>query len=161
VTRLVDLLRALDAGVDDIAHMVRDPLPDEVIRRMVDAGVGCVPTLAIMDGAGSVVTNLARFVRAGGRVALGNDAGYLPGVRVGMPFHEIDWMRRAGMTPMQILLAATRDAAIVCERENLLGTLQPGRLADVLVVDGDPLENLEALSNVRLVVHGGVVIRTE
>jgi imidazolonepropionase-like amidohydrolase len=158
-TRLRDLRRALDAGVDDIAHIVVDHVPDEVIQQMVQAGVSWSPTLDALDGQGS--DNLRRFVQAGGRVALSNDAGYLPGLEIGMPVREIELMEAAGMTPMQIIVAATRDAAYVCRREGKLGTLELGKLADVLVVDGDPLEDLQALTNVRLVVHEGVVIRTE
>ena len=63
------------------------------------------------------------------------------------------------MTPMQILVSATRNAAHVCRLEHELGTLEPGKLADVLVVDGNPLEDLQSLTQVRLVIHGGVIIR--
>jgi imidazolonepropionase-like amidohydrolase len=73
--------------------------------------------------------------------------------------HEITRMREAGMTPMQIVVAATQTAARVCGRERDLGILAAGRVADVLVVDGDPLSDLTALTRVRLVVHDGVIIR--
>jgi imidazolonepropionase-like amidohydrolase len=158
-TRLPDLQRALDAGVDDIAHIVTDRVPDEVIQQMIEADVSWVPTFEAMDGQG--MDNLRRFVEAGGRVALGNDAGYLAGLEIGMPLEEIEWMQTAGLTPMQIIVAATRDAAYVCRRQDVLGTLEVGKFADVLVVDGNPLEDLQALTNVRLVVHEGVIIRAE
>jgi imidazolonepropionase-like amidohydrolase len=158
-THLVDLQRALDAGVDDVAHIVVDHVPDEVIQRMVQTGVSWSPTLDALDGQGS--DNLRRFVEAGGIVALSNDAGYLQGLEIGMPMREIELMRAAGMTPMQIVVAATRDAAHVCRRADRLGTLETGKLADVLVVDGDPLADLQALTHVRLVVLGGVIIRDE
>jgi imidazolonepropionase-like amidohydrolase len=162
VTQVQDLRRALDAGVDEVAHMVTDYLPQYLIERMVERDVSCVPTLAVWKGQQRKIwDNLSRFVEAGGRVALGNDAGYLSGVVVGMPIREIRAMKRAGMTPAQILVAGTSDAAIVCRRENLLGTLAPGMVADVLVVQGDPLADLEALTAVRMVVHGGVIIRLE
>ena len=155
-----DLESALDAGVDDIAHMALDYVPDDVIQRMVDSDVGWVPTLAVMEGNGTQMhDNLRRFVAAGGRVALGNDAGFLPGVTIGMPMAEIEWMAFAGMTPMQIIVAATSNAAIVCRRQNLLGTLATGMLADILVVQGDPLADLHALQHPRLVLHEGTVIR--
>jgi imidazolonepropionase-like amidohydrolase len=72
---------------------------------------------------------------------------------------EIDLMRQAGMTPMQIIVAATRNAAAVCNLEDELGTLQAGKIADVLVVNGDPLKDMQALTQVRLVIHNGQVIR--
>jgi imidazolonepropionase-like amidohydrolase len=56
-------------------------------------------------------------------------------------------------------VAATRNAAHVCGLDAELGTLEAGKTADVLVVNGDPLRDLNALLNVRLVIHRGVVIR--
>jgi imidazolonepropionase-like amidohydrolase len=76
-----------------------------------------------------------------------------------MPVTEIDLMQQAGMTPMQIIVAATRNAATVCNLGDELGTLQAGKIADVLVVNGDPLEDMQALTRVRLVIHNGQVIR--
>jgi imidazolonepropionase-like amidohydrolase len=156
-TNPYELERALDAGVDDIAHMSEQRVKDALLHRMVQDGVYWVPTLEAMRGNGS--DNLARFIQAGGQVALGTDAGYLAGLEVDMPMDELALMQEAGMTPMQIILAATRNAAHVCRLDHELGTLEPGKLADVLVVDGDPLEDLQALTRVRLVIHDGVIIR--
>jgi len=156
VTRLDDLKRALEAGVDDIAHIVVEPVPDEIIRQMVQADVYWVPTLTAQGGGGD---NLYYFVKAGGQVALGNDAGYIEGLEIGMPIREIKRMRSAGMTPMQIIVASTRNAAYVCRLDDTLGTLEVGKQADVLVVEGNPLEDLDALTRVQLVVHAGVIIR--
>ena len=151
--------RALDAGVDDLAHLAIDPVSDELIEQMVRSGVSWVPTLEAMGGRGA--DNLRRFVAAGGTVALGNDGGFLPGLDIGMPLNEIRAMHGAGLTPMQIIVAATRDAARVCRLDAVLGTLQPGKIADVLVVDGDPLQNLQALADVRMVIHRGQIIRDD
>jgi imidazolonepropionase-like amidohydrolase len=172
VLRTGDLRRALDAGADDIAHMVEDDLPDALIARMVAAGTYWTPTLELWQRVGlpskRPVTNLGRFVEAGGLVALGTDyAGYDAEFDLGMPVTEIGLMAEAGMTPMQIIVAATRNAATVCGLGRELGTLEPGKIADVLVVDGDPLadgstelaEVLVTLTQVRLVVHGGVIVR--
>jgi len=138
---------------------LEDRVPDAVLRRMVQAGVVWVPTLEALHGHGA--DNLARFVAAGGQVALGTDAGYLAGLEIGLPMDEMILMQEAGMTPMQIILSATRNAAHVCRLDHELGTLETGKLADVLVVDGDPLEDLQALTQVRLVIHEGVIIRQE
>lgn len=142
-----------------MAHLAVDRVPDDLIREMVSAGIAWVPTLEPLDFKGK--DNLRRFVRAGGVVALGNDSGYLEGIEMGMPMREIHAMRDAGMTPMQIIVAATRDAAQACRQADLLGTLQPGKAADILVVEGDPLRDLDVLLDVLLVVHGGVIIRDE
>jgi imidazolonepropionase-like amidohydrolase len=161
-----DLELALDAGVDDIAHMVTDRAPDELIQRMVESDVYWVPTLELWKGVGHgldtrVIDNLRRFAEAGGKVALGTDYAGAPDVDfdLGMPIDEIGWMQEAGMTPLEIIVAATRNGAHVCNLEDELGALEVGKLADVLVVNGDPLEDLGTLTNIRMVLRSGVVIR--
>ena len=58
-------------------------------------------------------------------------------------------------------VASTRNAAYVCRRTTTPGTLEVGKFADVLVVEGDPLQDLQVLAKVRLAVHSGVIIREE
>jgi imidazolonepropionase-like amidohydrolase len=160
-----DLERALDGGVDDIAHMVTDLLPDRLVRRMVKTQTTWVPTLELWHGVrpdlGQVaISNLAKFVRAGGRVALGTDyAGYSSLFDLGMPLREIAWMEQAGMEPMAIIVAATREAARVCNAESRFGTLEVGKGADLLVAQGDPLADLRALQSVHMVIQRGSIIR--
>lgn len=160
----IDLELALDGGVDDIAHMVSDGLHDRLIDRMVSAAVTWVPTLELWHGVGYGLdqiagSNLGRFVQAGGTVALGTDyAGYNSEFDLGMPIREVGWMRDAGMTSKQIIVAATKNAAKICNRSEELGTLEKGRRADLLVVNGDPLEDLQALTNVRMVMRDGISI---
>jgi imidazolonepropionase-like amidohydrolase len=161
-----DLERALDAGVDDVAHMVTDEPSDELIKRVVEAGVTWVPTLELWKGVGyglgrHVIDNLRRFVEAGGKVALGTDYAGAPDVDfdLGMPIDEIAFMQEAGMTPMQIIVAATKNAAHVCNLEHETRTLEAGKVADVLVVDGDPLNDIHTLTNTRMVLRDGVAIR--
>ena len=160
-----DLEHALNAGVDDIAHMVTDNPPDSLIQRVVDDGVYWVPTLELWHGVGPIMgkvasKNLSRFVQAGGIVALGTDyEGYNSKFDLGMPIREIKWMKDAGMTPMQIIVAATKNAAYVCNQGDKIGTLEKGKIADILIVNGNPLEDIEALLNVRMIIHGGVIIQ--
>jgi imidazolonepropionase-like amidohydrolase len=159
-----DLGRALNLGVDDIAHMVVDELPDSLIAKMIQAQVFWVPTLElwynVANGVGnSAINNLRRFVRAGGEVVLGTDYdGYDKPFQLGMPLHEMEWMLEAGMTPMEVIVAGTKNAAHVCNRQTDLGTLEVGKIADLLVVNGDPLRDIHAIANVRLVIHNGVII---
>jgi imidazolonepropionase-like amidohydrolase len=108
------------------------------------------------------VFNLRNFVQQGGQVALGNDYGGGPAeFEMGIPMYEIERMSEAGMTPMQIIIASTKNAAIVSGIEDQVGTLAVGRIADVLIVSGDPLEDLKNLSNIRMVIHNGTIIRDE
>jgi imidazolonepropionase-like amidohydrolase len=76
-----------------------------------------------------------------------------------MPMTEIGLMERAGMSAMEIIVAGTRNAARACNLARDLGTVEAGKLADLLLVRGDPLSHLGSLRNVRLVIHDGVVIR--
>jgi imidazolonepropionase-like amidohydrolase len=166
ITSTVDLDLALDAGVDDLAHMAVDRLLTSVeVQRIVDDEVTWVPTLELWLCNGvefMAVANLERFVNGGGRVALGTDyEGYTCNWDLGMPMTEIRLMTEAGMTPMEIIVAATLNAARVSNLERDLGTLEQGKIADLFAVEGDPLSDLEALLNVRLVIHEGTVIRNE
>jgi imidazolonepropionase-like amidohydrolase len=158
-TNRAALERALAAGVDDIAHMAEDFVPDTVMQQMIADEIYWVPTLYAGGEQGR--DNLIRFVELGGIVALGTDAGYLDGIEIGMNMDELTLMHEAGMTPMQIIMAATRNAALVCRLEADLGTIEVGKLADILIVAGDPLADLTALEDVLLVIHGGVIIRNE
>ncbi len=160
-----DIELALSAGVDDIAHMVQTDATSDQIHRVVLARITWVPTLELWHHVGYgtlniAINNLRQFVEAGGKIALGTDYdGYNARFELGMPVREIGYMVDAGMTPMQIIVAGTKNAARVCNLENELGTLQVGKIADILVVNGNPLEDIEsALADVRLVVHNGVII---
>jgi imidazolonepropionase-like amidohydrolase len=159
-----DLEIALNAGVDDIAHMVWDDLNDSLIERMIDEGVYWVPTLelwyAVNPSLGRAASqNLRRFVKAGGKIALGTDYdGYNSQFDLGMPIREIRWMQAAGMTPMQIIIAATKNGAFVCNLENQIGTLEKGKSADLLIVKGDPLTDINVLLKKRMVINRGEII---
>jgi imidazolonepropionase-like amidohydrolase len=169
VTVSRDLERALDAGMDEIAHMVTDWVPDELIARMADSDTYWVPTLELWQGVSRnysvnygamTINNLGRFVEAGGRVALGTDYAGAPNIEfdLGMPIHEIGWMQEAGMAPMDIIVAATKYAAHVCNLGQEIGTLEPGKAADILVVDGNPLEDIHALAETKMVFREGISV---
>ena len=75
-----------------------------------------------------------RFHALGGVVALGNDYGGIPDVQQGMPMTEMGLLLAAGLTPMEVIEAGTRHAAFVCGQGDMLGTLEPGKLADIVVL---------------------------
>ena len=100
-----------------------------------------------------------RFHDLGGTVALGNDFGN-PGVEVGMPMREMELLLEAGLTPMEVIEAGTSRAAGVCGHGDELGTLEPGKLADVIIVDGDPLMDIGVMERVTVVIKGGEVAYT-
>ncbi len=161
--------RALDAGVNDICHSQLDgPVPDELIQRMAQSGVYLVPTLEMVDTAPHFMPvalgNLKRMVAAGVRVAIGTDYSFTFSIEfeLGMPSKEMSLMQRAGMTPMQIIVAGTKNSAQVCGLGNELGTIERDKTADLIVVQGNPLEDLSVLKNdLKMVIHYGEIIRNE
>ena len=162
------LQTVVTAGVDDAAHATWDPTPDALFQEMISRHVAMVPTLTVFDAYNSLAgarANVRRFIALGGEVSLGSDytdipQNNFPHFELGMPMHELECLAGAGMTPMQIIIAATRNAARVCGLGAELGTLETGKTADVLVVNGDPLTNLAVLANPRLVIHLGEIIRS-
>ena len=104
------------------------------------------------------MANLGRALQAGVRIAMGSDAGNAGMLHGATVLRELQLMNEAGMTPMQVIVAATRNAAEVTGQGENLGTLEAGKLADIIVVNGDPLVDLSALGNVELVVKNGKII---
>jgi Tol biopolymer transport system component len=116
-----------------------------------------------LDGAGSPGTrlealqsNLARLVRSGGRIAAGTES---PAIPYGLGLHlELALLAEAGIPADQVLRIATASNAMALGLERQLGTLEDGKLADFVVVNGNPLVNLAEAMNVAAVVKGGVWI---
>jgi imidazolonepropionase-like amidohydrolase len=166
ITQAEYLKILVEAGVDDIAHVPYDVVSDDVWQKMVAKDIYMTPTFTVYRNyhapIATCVFNLRNFVKHGGQVALGNDYGGGPSeFELGIPMYEIEQMSAAGMTPMQIIIASTKNAAIVSGIEDRLGTLEAGRIADVLVIDGSPLDDLENLTNIRMVIYNGTIIRDE
>ncbi|MBT9444789.1 MAG: amidohydrolase family protein [Hyphomonadaceae bacterium] len=100
--------------------------------------------------------NFRKAVRAGVRLTYGTDAGVYPH---GDNAKQFAVMVRYGMTPMQAIVAATRTGAQLLKREDDFGAIAPGRFADIIAVDGDPLTNVTALERMAFVMKGGQVYR--
>jgi imidazolonepropionase-like amidohydrolase len=161
----------LDAGVDIIDHGIY--LNDELAERMAREGVVYCPTLSAYCrqtmnprfGRGQawadahavlVEPNLeaARAaVRAGVALVVGTDS-------TGLYAEEVEMLREAGLDAMASLLACTANAAKALGREDI-GTIAPGKLADIVVLNADPIADPYALEEVELVVKDGVVYRPE
>jgi imidazolonepropionase-like amidohydrolase len=171
----------LDAGVDSIEHGAA--LDDALIEQMARQGTWLVPTFTVLrkviaiDAAnpGALPSYMAPKARwlverqresfpkalaAGVRIAMGTDAG---GFGHGRNAAELAYMVEAGMTPMQALVAATRMGAACMGLGDEVGQLRVGMLADLLVVDGDPLADvrlLEDRARLRLILKDGAVIKS-
>jgi len=100
--------------------------------------------------------NFRKAHKAGVRMVFASDAGVMPHGLVGGQFKT---MVEYGMTPIEAIQAATRNAAQALGREKDLGAIAVGRFADIIAVDGDPLANVRELESVDAVVKGGKVVR--
>jgi imidazolonepropionase-like amidohydrolase len=168
------IMRELEGSDDplaDLFHLVVVAEYDTLLPRMAGQGVVMVPTLARGLGrwygsqeatpgqrvlADGVLEIVGRFHSAGGVIALGTD--FSPGALGPDAFvRETQLLRAAGLTPVQVIEAATKHAARVCGHDKDLGTIEVGKLADILIVDGDPIADLEALERVVIVVKEGKV----
>ena len=156
------LRMAVEAGVHSIEHGGYLDLDPDIPRMMADKGIFYVPTFLVYVYHGSEragapymrqraqamrehhVKSLQMATQAGVKIAMGTDAGaYAHGEHA----KELALMVEGGMTPMQAIVASTRTAAACLEMEQEVGTLEAGRLADLLVVDGDPLQEITVLQD--------------
>ncbi|MBK9090689.1 MAG: amidohydrolase family protein [Holophagales bacterium] len=168
--------RAIRAGVDSIEHGTQ--MDDEAIQLFKEKGVWYVPTLsagifvgekaklpgyfpevvrpkAALIGA-QIRATAAKAVQAGIRIAFGTDAGVGPHGENGK---EFGYLVEAGMTPMQAIQAATSSAAKVLRAEKDLGSVEKGRLADLVAFRKDPLADVGVLATTfAFVMKGGVVV---
>jgi imidazolonepropionase-like amidohydrolase len=105
----------------------------------------------------TAAANLKRVFAAGIPVAMGTDAGNPLTLHGPAVYAEMEAMQAAGLTPLQVLTASTRGGAAALGREKELGTVEKGKLADLLIVVADPTADVANLRQVRYVVRGGVV----
>jgi imidazolonepropionase-like amidohydrolase len=99
-----------------------------------------------------------RAVRAGVPMIFGSDAGVYPHGDNGRQFAKmVEW----GMTPMQAIQAATRNAAMALGREGDVGAIAAGRYGDIVAVDGDPLADVRQLEDVDVVIKGGKIVKQD
>jgi imidazolonepropionase-like amidohydrolase len=145
--------RATLAGVETIEH--GDEGTPEVFRLMKEHNVALCPTLSVGNQARKPEM-LKAALAAGVTIAAGSDVGVFAH---GDNVRELEAMVKLGMTPLQTLQAATAVNARVLHLEKHIGQVKPGMLADLLAVEGDPVQEISALRKVRLVLKGGVLYR--
>jgi imidazolonepropionase-like amidohydrolase len=102
--------------------------------------------------------NLRKFIEAKTKVVMSTDCSSTPFNFVEMNWHvrELQTYVRFGMTPMQALQTATKNPGQLLKMGNELGTVEPGRLADVIVVNGNPLIDMDALRRIDVVIKDGI-----
>lgn len=166
---------AVRAGVTTIDH--GSMIDDETVRLMDEHGTYLVPTMMAFENvreralAGTLTglpgekaleiyphfrESIQLAVREGVKIGFGTDAGVFPHGENGGEFRLLV---DVGMSPMQAILAATREAAIVLHRTDDLGSVEPGKVADLVAVQGDPLADIDLLRNIDFVMKDGVVYK--
>jgi imidazolonepropionase-like amidohydrolase len=173
------ILMALDCGIDVIDH--GDGMDDDCISALVDAGTPVVPSLffphrlwasmadhgfgftdALRHDLDAAIEVLPRADRAGVRLVLGDDYG-AAGFPHGRYGEELAfYVDQVGIAPADVLRWATVNAAALVHRQHELGSVAPGYLADLVVVDGDPLADISVLGDpdhIVVVVKDGRVVK--
>jgi imidazolonepropionase-like amidohydrolase len=162
-------VRMADAVMRDAAPAIDDPngAVDSLTRAHVldtaeearRAGARARPYRATaIDSANAMMAaNLRAVMRAGIPVAMGTDAGNPLTLHGPAVYAEMEAMQRDGMTPMEVIVAATRNAARAMGRGADFGTVEPGKDADLAIVGADPTRDVANLRALRWVVRGGVV----
>ena len=168
--------RAVAAGVHSIEHGTF--MSDEVMELMKERGTWFVPTIsagifvgekAEVEGyfsevvrpkaaaIGPVIADtFARAYRTGVPIAFGTDTGVSPH---GDNWQEFVYMVEAGMPAMEAIVSATRSAAVLLNEWEDLGSIEPGKYADIIAVSGDPREDVEEFGRVQFVMKGGEVFK--
>lgn len=166
---------AVRAGADSVEHGA--DVDDDTLREMVERGTVWVPTVdhnryyidakdefGFAEGSDKALQNyidrnfdaVRRAVKIGVKLGMGSDAVYS---MFGQNTRELGWFVKAGQSPAQALAGATTTAAALLGMENDLGRVAPGFFADLIAVEGDPLQNIDALfNNVRWVMREGRVL---
>ncbi len=101
--------------------------------------------------------NLARVRDAGIPIAMGTDAGNPLTLHGPSVYAEMEAMQAAGMKPMEVLVASTHGGARAMGLEKEIGTIENGKIADLLIVNADPTADVANLRKLRAVVRGGVL----
>ena len=168
---------ASEAGVDSVEHA--SYIDDAAIAELKKNGTYLVPTLYLGDWfmenaeknrvpdfllvkAKAVIPaarkNVAHAFASGVKVAFGTDAAVYPH---GLNAHEFGVMVKLGLTPLQAIQAATVNDADLLGWSDKVGTIEAGKWADIIAVDGDPLKDVTTLEHVKLVMKGGEVVKNE
>ena len=96
-----------------------------------------------------------QFIEAGAYMGVGTDAASPLNFHTEAMWYEMSALVDSGMTPIQVISAATKTNAEILGQFEQLGTIEPGKLADMIVIDGNPLDNIDVIANVEIVVKDG------
>jgi imidazolonepropionase-like amidohydrolase len=168
---------ASEAGVDSVEH--GHLMDDAAIATLKRNGTYLVPTLYLLDWQreNAATTQLPEYSRKkmdmvsqvgqnnvrkaiarGVKIGMGTDAAVYPH---GLNAHELAVYVRLGMTPLEAIQTTTINDAALLGWSDLIATIEAGKYADIIAVDGDPLKDVTVLENVKFVMKGGEVVKNQ
>ncbi|HKS81611.1 MAG TPA: amidohydrolase family protein [Candidatus Acidoferrales bacterium] len=166
------LHNCIDGGVDSIEHGL--DMDEAAIQKMVANGIWYVPTLYVYEGdtrredegaSGGTVSRASvhevsfrKALAAGVKIAFGTDAGPFPH---GTQAKEFEYLTKFGMSPLAAIQTATINAADLMGWSDRVGAIEPGKFADVIAVEGNPLDDITQLERVKFVMKGGQIVRND
>ncbi len=169
--------RAVMAGVNSIEHC--SIVDDETVKLMKEKGTYMVPTMYALDYIINTYSKkgypekiilkakslskqkaegLVKLVKAGVKIAYGTDACVMPH---GLNGKDFAYLVKAGMSPMQAIQSATKNASELLEMDARCGSVSTGKWADIIAVKGDPLKDITLLEDVKFVMKNGKVYKNE
>ena len=137
------------AAMNDLQRIPKEMLPERVAKAMSQPAPPKPSAVALQ--------NLRKVWDAGIPVVMGTDAGNIGTLHGPSVFREVEIMTQAGLTPLQVLRSATSNGAKAMGLEREIGTLAPGKLADLVILDADPLADVMNLSKIHRVIKDGKV----
>ncbi len=168
---------ASEAGVDSIEH--GHLMNDESVATLKKNGTYLVPTLYLTEWwtenmskmnapdylkakmksvSAEAEKNAQKAIQAGVKIGMGTDAAVYPH---GLNAHELAVYVKLGMTPLQAIQSTTVNDADLLGWSDKIGTIEPGKWADIIAVDGDPLQDITTLQHVKFVMKGGQIFKNE
>ena len=155
----------VNAGVDSLEH--GDDLSDEDVRTMAKNGIYYVPTVyvesrpdALYGGRWGKLQQVSfrKAMQAGVKIAFGSDVGPFPH---GEQAIEFEYLVKFGMRPSDALRSGTSVAAELLGWQDRVGSIKPGKLADIVAVAGNPVQGITEMTRVKFVMKGGRIIRND
>jgi len=173
------IMNAIEAGADSIVHgfFMNEECADMMVKKNVYLeSTNLYMRMIIEKGAGDLpdwmvekakecwkdrANNFKMLLEKGVKISLGSDAG-VPYIKQGDNARELSMFVELGMSPMDAIIAATRTAAEAIGISDRVGTVEKGKIADIIIVDGSPLDNIDLLHNedkIKMVMKEGKIIR--
>ena len=142
----------------DMETIPLEKIPEKSRKRITEAET-FRKKYAHMDSVTHV--NLKKLVKAGVNVAAGTDAGNIGTMHGPSFWTELDIMKQAGLSDAEVLKTATLNAAMMLGKETIFGSVEKGKIADLLIIDKNPLENIQHVRDLKYIIRNGILMEPD